>query len=350
MQTYVVYIGTFIIACLLARAAERTNNKKFVWGVSIVLSLVSCLRHETVGIDTLNYMNAFEQIINGRLELAYGMEWSFRYICYALSFVIKDARIYLILFSGITTILIVSRLFQMRNWISFTWSIVIYYSMFFMMSMNLTRQFLAVAIVFYATKYIREGKNINFILCVFVSALIHRTSAIGFLYFFFNVLLWKSLSKKQKYITTIFLMFVPFAMVYAVNMLDSYGKYFESMTFDIGIFLFIKFAVLFASLFFLDFTEEDKLGEIMVQKKFTVIAYILGLLLTFLGYMFKFVDRIGLYFYIFEAVYVGYIFKQKNTKNNLMLKMLICAVFAVVFVKSVFGNGQGQAPYLFFWQ
>lgn len=350
MQTYLVYIGAFVVTCLFAKAAERTNDKKFVWGVIIVLSLVSGLRNGTVGLDTHNYLNAFERIINGRLELAYGMEWSFRYICYALSFVIKDARLFLILFSVITTSLIVSRLFQMRNWISFTWSIIIYYSMFYMMSMNLTRQFLAVAIVFYATKYIWEGKNIKFILCVFVATLIHRTSVIGFVYYFFNVLLWKNLSKKQKYITTLFFMLVPFAMIYAVNMLDSYEKYFESMTFDIGIFLFIKFAVLLASLFFLNFTEGDEFGETAVLRKFTVIAYILGLLLTFLGYMFKFVDRIGLYFYIFEAVYIGYIFKQKNTKNNLMLKILTFAVFAVVFVKSVFGNGQGQAPYLFFWQ
>ncbi len=350
MQTHFVYIGTFIIACLLARAAEYTNNKKFVWGVIIVLSLVSGLRNETVGIDTYNYINAFKNIINGRLELAYGIEWSFRYICYALSFVFKDAQLFLALFSVSSITLIVLRLYEMRNWISFTWSIVIYYSIFFMMSMNLTRQFVAVAIVFYATKYIQQGKNIKFLSCVFVAALIHQTAIIGLVYFFFNILLWGVLGKKQKCVTIFFVAVAPVVMVYAGNILDSYTKYFETVTWDVGIFLFVKFAVLFGSLFFLDFTEEDEFGETTVLKKFTVIAYALGLLLTFLGYMFKFVDRIGLYFYIFEAVYVGYIFKQKNTKNNLMLKMLICAVFTVVFMGAVFGNGQGQAPYLFFWQ
>lgn len=350
MQTYFIYIGTFIIACLLARVAERTNEKKFVWGIIFVLSLISGLRNETVGIDTYNYLNAFEQIINGRLELAYGMEWSFRYICYALSFVIKNAQIYFILFSVVTNTLIVLRLFQMCNWISFTWSIIIYYTMFFMMSMNLARQFMAIAIVFYATKYLQQGKGIKFLLCVLMASFIHQTAIIGFIYFFFNILLWDTLKKKQKYFTLLFMVMSPFALVYVGNIIGSYKKYFDVVTFDVGIVIFIKFIMLFSSLFLLNITKDDKFGEVAVLRKFSIIAYVLGLLLTSLGYVFKYVDRIGLYFYIFEAVYIGYIFKQKNTRNNLMLKMLVFSVSAIYFVRSVFGDGQGQSPYLFFWQ
>lgn len=350
MQTYLVYIGTFVIAFFFAKAAEYTNNKKFVWCVIIVLSLVPGLRNETVGIDTENYINAFEQIMNGRLELAYGMEWSFRYICYVLSFVIKDAQIYLIIFAVASTALIVFRFFEMRNWISFTGAIVIYYSMFFMISMNLTRQFVAIAIVFYATKYIQQGKNIKFLLCILVASLIHQTAIIGILYFYFNILLWGMLKKKQKWFTISFVAFAPFVIVYVATILDAYTKYFETATWDIGIVLFVKFMILFGSVFLLNTTKYDKFNEITVSRRFSTIAYTLGLLLTMLGYIFRFVDRIGLYFYIFEAVYIGYIFKQKNTKNNFILKMLLFNIFAVIFIGSVFGNGQGQYPYLFFWQ
>ena len=84
------------------------------------------------------------------------------------------------------------------------------------------------------------------------------------------------------------------------------------------------------------------------------LYYLIGILLTFLGYIFLYLERIGTYYFIFECVYMGLIAKQLKFKGNevyrLLLNLLIVALYSYIFIDAMLGNGQGQIPYLFFWQ
>ena len=112
----------------------------------------------------------------------------------------------------------------------------------------------------------------------------------------------------------------------------------------------VKILVLLLTVIALDQTEcVDEENSIKLIR-FSRITLIFGLLLTSVGYIFRFVDRIGLFFYVFESIYVGNIFKQKNTRNNFIIKMVIAILFVYIFLANALGNSQGQNPYLFFWQ
>lgn len=350
MQSVAVYIGVFLIAILLARVAERTNRKMYMIFSIAIFSLVAGLRAETVGLDTEGYLATIRNIIDGRLELAYGLEWSFRYICYAFSFLIKEPQIYLLLFATATNVLVILRFWELKEDISFCWSVFIYYSMFYMLSLNLTRQFIAIAIVFYGTKFLLQGKNIKFLIFVAVAGLFHSTAVLSVVYIYFNVFNWSRLSKRQKHFLIFALLLLPIIAVYVYGQFIQYHKYMTTQSFDIGFMIVVKMLLVVGSILMLDKTEPYKVVESTKVVRLSQSALIVGLLLTSLGYAYRFVDRIGLYFYVFEAVYIGYVFKQKNTMTNFVIKMLFLMLYVYIFFGNTLGNGQGQNPYLFYWQ
>lgn len=355
MQTYIVYIGLLLLLFLFARRAEKTQKKQYVIFAIIALSLVAGLRKSTVGLDTEEYINAFANIRNGRLDLAYGMEWSFRYICYVLSFVFRTPQMLLLFFSFLTNALIVLRFWDFREKISFSCATSIYYIMFYMMSLNLTRQFIAISIVFYATRYISKSQNLRFIVSVLIASLFHKSSLLSIIYMFFDVMAWKYLSKNKRIFLIIIGCVFPLLFVVWNNNFIEYAKYFTTLTLNVGLMIAAKLVLLIVSSFTMDRTElyglsyEEKINTRYMQRT-TTTAYIVGLLLTILGYAWKIVSRAGLYFYVCEPIYIGYLFKQKNTKTNFVLKLIVIAIFAYQLVGNFIGNGQGQHPYLFFWQ
>lgn len=351
MQTYLVYIGVLILAFCFAKTAEITKKVPYVYLTFLTLALVSGLRGVTVGLDTAGYIESFQNIAAGRLDLAYGLEWSFRYICYALTYVTKEPQLILLFFALISNGLIVWRLWELREYISFGVSVAVYYVMFYMMSLNLMRQFIAVSIVFFATRYLLKGQNIRYLIFVVVASLFHQSALIGVLFIYFSVTTWKFLTKNQKSFLIVVAAISPLIVAIVYQNLLQYASYFNELTFGMGLLIAAKFCLLVFSLFFLDRTEPSghtAQGEKL--RRITICAYITALLLTSLGYAWRFVDRIGLVFYIFESVYIGYIFKQKSTKKNFLIKVTVFALFAYLFVGNIRGNGQGQNPYLFFWQ
>lgn len=335
---------------LFAKLAELTKSKKYIFFIITILSLVAGLRHETVGLDTKGYVDAIENIANGRLDLAYGMEWSFRYICYALSFVTKNPQVFMLIFAVITNALIVLRLWDLKDQISFTVAIFAYYTVFYMTSLNLTRQFISVAIVFYATRYLLQGKNIRYLISVFVASLFHTTALLGVVYVYFNVFNWRELSKRHKWFLVVACFLMPIALILVYRNLVYYSSYLDKQSVDVGLMTIIKTVLLIVTIVFYDKSKTENVEGVAKTMRFVICAYVIGLALTSLGYVFRFVDRMGLYFYVYEAVYIGYLFKQRNTRINFMIKILYGVLFVYLFIGSTTGNGQGQFPYLFYWQ
>lgn len=353
MQTYIVYFGLLLIIFILALIAERSGEKKYVFLIIFLLSLVAGLRKYTVGIDTQGYIVAIQNISNGNLNLAYGIEWTFRYICYAMSFIFKDPQMYLFLFALVTHGMIVYRFWELRNYISFRGALTGYYIMFYIISLNLMRQFIAISIVFYGTRFLKE-KQWAFIIFVLLASMFHQSALLGLLYILFNFPAWKFLSKTQKYFLILLGIISPFIFAKVYKYMTQYISYFSDMHLNFGLMIIIKFGCLLVTICALNYTLKfsalrDHL-EYRYLKSLTNISYMCGLLLTALGYAWKYVSRAGLYFYIFEAVYLGVIFKQRNTKNNFFIKLAYLVILSYQFWGYLTANGQGQIPYLFFWQ
>ena len=152
LLSYAIYFGLLIICGIFSCLADRRNSKTFLWGIILSLTLIAGLRAYSVGLDTQNYVEKFSYIYKGQFRYAYGLEESFKYICYGILHVIPNASFLLGVLALITNSCIILRFWELRKIVSFPCMVLFYYMSFYFMSLNGTRQFVAVAILFWGTR------------------------------------------------------------------------------------------------------------------------------------------------------------------------------------------------------
>ena len=157
--SYVIYIGLLLLCWLFAYQADRFDKKGYAWMIVGLLTLCAGLRGPTVGIDTSNYLNLFNLIHNGLFHLAYGLETSFKIIVYLIMRIVPSGRFVLTLFAFITNWCIIMRFWDLRKLSSFSCMVVCYYMAFYFTSLNAIRQFLAIGIVFYCSRYLERKQT-----------------------------------------------------------------------------------------------------------------------------------------------------------------------------------------------
>lgn len=343
-----VYIAVPIFCFWIAKFSERFNKKQGVWWIVILLSLVAGLRAVSVGIDTKTYEMAFELVGSGVMQGVYGMEKSFLYICKFLLCIWNHPNFLYTVFAFISHGLVLFRIWKDREYISFHWSVFAYYILFFAFSLNGMRQFVAVAIVFYATDFIKEGKYVRFIAAVFVAAMFHSSAMVGIAYLFFEIIFIRFFNQKRKLIVFLLLVVggvLGFSIV--SGLLNIYSKYFEHQAASVGLMMVVKLVLLIFSVVVIE-RPTDKNEYYYLSHR---LNYFVGLLLNSLNYIFLYMGRIGLYFYLFEAVYIGYLFQSKNRKKWMIWFKFIYVVLLLYYLcDNVSRGSQGEMPYRFFWQ
>lgn len=354
MQTFFVYILTFAIVVAMSKKAQKKGKRIFMFLAAFVLSAIAGLRAVTVGLDSANYADLFEHIANGRLDLAYGLETSFKYICAALLFIWNNPNFLFFVFALITNILILLRLWDFREQISLPWATAVYLGMFYFMTFNAMRQFVAVAIVFYASRYLLDKKYIRFCIYVLIASLFHRSAIVGIALIACDVFAWKYLDAWQKKLLKAFIIIGPIViLVFGSAIIGRYAIYLNNVKFNFGLMLFLKLFLFILTSFLLkgEYSSVEDNNKHSVQSysiTTTKTYYCLGILITMFGYFFPFVERIGLYFYLFETVYVGKLMKSDHIEA--IIKFFIAILYLILLAMSFLGNGQGQGDYLFFWQ
>ncbi len=360
IQTYIVYVSTLIFCCAMARAAALRENKRYLWLIIWALTLVSGLRGYHVGLDTYNYLNMFSYIAAGQGQYAYGMETSFKLIIYLLSKIWNNSTFYLLVFALITNTLILLRFWDFRKISSLPWMVFCYYCVLYFMTMNGIRQFCAVAIVFYSTRYLNQKRLIPFLFSVAVASLLHQTAFIGLIYAVEQLSNWRQLSKWERRLMMCCIAACPVALTYILTIVERYEQYFAFISLNMGIMIPAKIGLfLLSAMFVRQYYRRKRWEQIrsdVVVPYFTntvpwiCYAYAVGILFTGLGYFFKQADRIGWYFYLYEGVYYGMLRKDKNVRNRTFFGLCNAFLVLYAFLNSIRGNSQGNVPYLFFWQ
>ena len=354
MQTYVVYFSVFFIVLLFAYLAQKKNKRKFMFFAALILVFVAGLRAETVGIDTPHYAELFDRIAEGRMDQAYGLEISFKYICLFLLEIWNDSNFLFFLFALITNFLIFQRLWDIKDQISLPWAVIVYFGVFYFMTFNIMRQFVAASIIFWATRYLAEKKYYKFLIFVAISTLFHESALLGVFFVAFDVFSSKYLTKKQRRFLNLFwVVGIIVAISFGISIIGRYINYFEKLQFDFGIMVFVKIALFVFTAALLKrekWQDSDPNGYSVAAyiRNTAKVYYAFGILLTMLGYMFTYMDRIGIYFYLFETVYIGLVMKSKRVE--VLAKLVVAILYLMLVLVTMLGDGQGQGNYLFCWQ
>lgn len=352
-ETYFIYISLFIFCCSLSAFADRKNNKQLLIGIVIALTFIAGFRSYTVGLDTVRYAEFFQLIADGTPEYAYGLEKSFKILCALLLKICAHPSFLLLFFAFITNTFIFLRLWDFRKTASLGWMTACYYISFYFYSFNVIRQMCAVAIIFFATRYITRRKYLIFLIYVAVAFIFHKSALIGMGFFAVEILQWKHLNIKQRNFITCILLLAPLCIAYALYAMASYHHYFENPSSNIGLMIIAKLCLFYISSFGL--TRHIRNITIDAEKKNAIyelglirMSYLIGLGVTSIGYVYLYMERIGLSYYIFECVYWGMIVKITNNKN--IYKVIVFSLLCYQLLGSLIGGGQGETPYTFIWQ
>ena len=80
-RSVIIYFSIFCFIVFSSMRAEKSNKKITIFPIIGVLSFLAGFRNYSVGMDTWQYVEKFNVISLGKIEYAYGLEYTFRYIC-----------------------------------------------------------------------------------------------------------------------------------------------------------------------------------------------------------------------------------------------------------------------------
>lgn len=341
------YIVAMFIALAMAYVANKTKKKSYLWLLIILLTILSGFRARTVGVDTPSY---YSDIEHGFPYAWRFEEEGFRFIANVIMDYTNNPQLMFVFCAFITNSFILIRLWDFKDEARFDFMVFLYLFIFYGNTMNIMRQAMAVALVFYGTRYLKENKYHKFLLFLLIAFTFHRTALLSIAYILIS--LWFSMSKNKKKILAIPFICVIIGSVfyvarYLVNDIDAYSSQTIS---NINVTFFYRLFITLATILF------NKLNIMVIinqnyralPKKYIFDRYLLTYLLIGLSFeslsmFFSFVGRSGLYYLMFEPVFWGIAVKQ--TKNRKLYAMLI-AIFAIyMFYLLIFTNSVKLFPY-----
>ena len=358
ISTKILYAVVMLLVALLAYGTDRSGKRSQWYAIAIViiLSLLVGLRGETVGVDTWTYKSIFEYN-NGQVSAVYGVtEPVFLYISSVIMSLSGETWLAFLFWAFVTNGLIVSRLYQLRERLSFITAIFLYMLVYYFPSMNIMRQMVAVALVFYGTKWLEGHQRIwKFMIVTVVALLIHYSAAICFLLLPLSLICReRQLSRAKKMLLWLMFFAVPLLVYGAYTLIIAQYEDFLNpgrAAVGIGTLIPIKLAILlFVFIWERNKASRDE-GDYGHEYKMVQLAYLIGLLGFFISYFWRYADRMVYYFAIFETVCYG-VWMRKHRRNDL-IKLMLLFVMALYFLTLVIlageGSGQGQYPYTLFW-
>ena len=222
--------------------------------------------------------------------------------------------------------------------------------------MNIMRQFIAIAIIFYSTKFLEKKRYLLFVLIVLLVSTIHKSSLLGLLITF--VYIWDNLTQRKKVILFIPIVAIAIlAILYVINAEMSHIiNYFniDNSWINLNIPYAYRIIAFCISLYLSGANKMLRIKKVSVEEskekknnnvelKIVTKLYFFGLLFASMGMFYTNMTRIGLFYLIFELLYWGYLTKNnKNSKLNWTIILVYALyVFGIEFIK----NGQGIFPY-----
>lgn len=349
-------VGTvsFCFICILAlvvlsQAAKQENRFLLFLGIAI-LSLTSGLRAYDVGIDTPSYYDAF--VSDFAIHPWEFDEEGFRALVRALMALFGNPTVVYLVIAIATNLLVILRLWDFRNNASFAYMSFFYIAVFYIGTMNTMRQYLAVAIVFFATRFLERKKYLSFIVSLLVATSIHTTALMGVVYLF--VYLWENTPKEKRiYLGIAAVALIPPALAFVVSYeSDHIENYFSNNVDNLNATYLYRIAIFLIAILLVWLSDgnarkhDEELAPRRSENAVPLFAF-MGLVASSAGMFFRFLGRLGYYFSMFEMVFWGQAVKRERWGWLLWLMPTAYAIYT--FGYEIAFNGSGIFPFHFYF-
>lgn len=190
-----IYLICFAVSAVCAELASREKDRKKVIAYSVfaimVTALLAGLRDYSVGIDTGSYLTKKEYWGGASGYPTWGEYWSFyvrhgsgEYLFALLLGTIEQLTGNYSLFLLTVHTVIISGIYigayRMRRYASPGLVLMMFYLLYYNQSLNIMRQYMAMAMVFAALPDVLQRKRWRYCVVVLLASLIHKTALISY--------------------------------------------------------------------------------------------------------------------------------------------------------------------------
>lgn len=345
-----LYLICIILSLVLALLAEKSHKKVFVYVIAFILSLFCGLRGDSVGVDTENYITNLTYIRERGILLG-GSDIGYSLLSYIMMGVFDNPHYALLIFAVITNSFIILRFWDFREHSSFTMMVLIFLIFHYPYTFNIVRQYLAVSIIFWGTRYLEKGAYLKYLCFVAIAASMHSSAILGFLLVFIPFGFGKFRLTKIKLLGllgSVLLIIVGFS-VFQSNF-DKYTKYFQESETSVHLITIVKtlavFLVIIANRPFKNKSFSYSYRKTHPMRKEIPIIYSCGLLLSSFGMLHSFMNRIGFYFIMYEMPFWGQAILAR--KNRIIFILIISLMLIYSFQATMLGGADGLIDYTTF--
>lgn len=335
-----VYLGMFLYVFVVGYAGKNINKrskKDYTSGVSVFVAILTLtlpvilIGLRTKFIDTTAYINGFNDLEPGfeNLSKVFENEKGSLWVLYEWiikTFITKDAYCFLFITATIQAVAVLQ--FCYRHSIDYVYSILLFFlSMNFTYMMNGIRQFMAVCLILFFSKWIFEKKYFKFIIVAIIAFYIHNSAVIWILALM--VIYGKPWNKKMLLFSFLILLSVTFLDTFT-NLLESglsgtaYSGYTEQFEADDGQNIFntlisaVPVVIAFWKRKEIEAQNDDKLNILI---NISIFSLMLNILATFTSGIL--IGRMPTYFSLFVYILYPLMFEKAfNEYERVIIKPL----------------------------
>lgn len=340
-----VYCGIFIWSVINSKLIQLKTKRNWLYYLLVLLPpvLFATIRYN-IGTDYMNYWYYY----NGAGDY-YSFEVLFRFLNMIAKNVFHGFYGVLLLSALLTYGFLLATLVRLKDHISISVALWVYYCYYYVASFNVMRQLIAVSIVLYATVLLAENKNIMFVLWVVVASLFH-TSAILTLVF----LLLRQLQKVKTRFQMVLIFSAAVLLIFSGGVIlnslgvfmGDYSRYLShtneivSVTYLIDIlptFLVVAIPIFIYMYYYRSDREFD----------LYCIIGLFSIVMLIIGYHFRWFQRVLYYFDIVQVIIVAIIMRKiRLPQNRLVVKFAVFIFYLFYFwYSSVYIGSNGGVPY-----
>ncbi len=367
-----VYLFCFCISVLFAHLAKKSRSQSmfvFFSLISIAVTvLLAGLRDISIGIDTSNYYWGSWSNAMSLKDMPL-LDYVFYYLksygkfeplfIFLIGIVVRLTGNYQV-FLTIVHLIIISCVyvgaFRMSKHASPELTLFLFYLFYYGKSLNIFRQYMAIAILFAVVGYIEERKHFRYIIFVIIATLIHNSGVVGLLpLLVFRILYPINVNKQVSYFRKVItcaavvsgtMLFIPvFQFLINLGIISQRYQYYidaEKASSYIVSVTFLVVEVIVILIFRKGFFKNNTYTDFYVFSAFAfLMLYIMG---TSLSYG----NRIPAYFSCINIVSVGMLINSQNMiSNKTMVRWGIILVALVYWwYMYPYSNAARTMPYL----
>lgn len=183
---FIIILSSVYCIYIADKKNDSKNSYKYLLAAYIIISIPSVIRY-CVGndyepfLELIDFYKKYDTII--RAKRAHDIDYSF--IILAKLFVNHPIVVFAF-YSLLTQLFMIKGIWNFRKEVSPTMIMFLYMTSFYLRTYNIFRQSLAIAIIFYAIKFIRAKNLKKYIMFVAFATIVHKTAVICIvLYFWF---------------------------------------------------------------------------------------------------------------------------------------------------------------------